>query len=258
MNKDIKISFLVLDFLKPIETRNCLESIKKHALFPHLTILLDNGGNEQYPWDLYKEELCDTLISKKDGMGGGFGQTDLIRYCPTEYFFFIQNDQILIRDINRDIIDYFIKVLDVGFHCIDLNGDQSRKGIWTDRAHFMRTSFFNSLGPFPNSGPGKDNGLWNEKYLQDKFINNNYKIAHIEPLFFQDEGRNSIRQAGDGLYKHNCDDKRLWILKFPTYVTEPYPPFDKELEWPRVLKGEWEQGSVPVNWAKHSFKYWNS
>src|ERR1041384_263136 len=134
---DIKCSFLVLDFKKSQETFNCVESIKKPALFPYTTIYLDNGGfDEEYPNELYKKGLCDVLVRKKNGMGGGYGQTDLIRYCPTEYFFFIQNDQELILDITQENINWFIELLNNGYSCIDLNGDQSRSGIWTDRAHF--------------------------------------------------------------------------------------------------------------------------
>lgn len=252
------VSFLILDFSKHLETLRCINSIRKNALFPYKLIYLDNGAcGEEYPNQFYNKGFVDVLIRKRKGMGGGYGQTDLIRYCDTEYFFFVQNDQELIQNITNDTIEYFIDLLNNGYHCIDLNGDQSRKGIWTDRAHFMKTSFFNELGPFPNGGPGLDSVKWNEQYLQEKFKENDYKIFHMNPLFFLDNGRTSIREAGDGLYKHNCDNKKLWILKQPTYITEPYPPFDKEIEWPKVLKGEWIQGDIPINWEKHSFRYWN-
>ncbi len=255
---NIKCSFLILDFLKYKESRSCLESIKKHALFPHLTIYLDNGGfGEVYPNQFYIEELCDILIRKKEGNGGGCGQTDLIRFCPTEYFFFIQNDQELTIDLTGAHIDYFIGLLENGYDCVDLNGDQSRNGIWTDRAHFMKTSFFNSLGPFPNGGPGLDHLKWNEQYLQEKFKENNYKIAHINPVPFKDCGKWSVREAGDGLYKHRCDTKEMHVLKTPTYITEPYPPFDKDLEWPAVLSGEWKNGEIPIKWKTNSFKCWD-
>ena len=48
---------------------------------------------------------------KKPGIrpGGGFGQTDLWRYCDTEYLLFIQNDQALVREIDEDTNKYFQK-----------------------------------------------------------------------------------------------------------------------------------------------------
>src|SRR3990167_1624033 len=120
---EIKVSFLILDYRKESETFDCLYSIKKRALFPHKTILLDNGGfGLDYPNRFYEADLCDVLIRKQKGMGGGYGQTGLIRYCDTEYFIFVQNDQELIQDMTEHTIKYFIDALNMGYHCIDLNG----------------------------------------------------------------------------------------------------------------------------------------
>jgi len=254
---NINVSFLVLDFRKELETYDCLASIKKRALFPHKIIYLDNGGfDEKYPHELYKDELCDVLIRKKNGMGGGYGQTDLTRFCDTEYFFFVQNDQKLITNIHQENIDFFIKLLNDGYHCIDLNGDQSRKNMWTDRAHFMKTSFFNSLGPFPNGGPGLDDIPWNEEYLSNKFRDNDYKIAHIQPLLFMDCGKWSVREAGDGIFRHRCDTKIMFVDKVPSYKTNVYPPLN-DLEWDEIFSGNWpKEGKIPEEWEKHSFVYW--
>lgn len=251
-------SFLVLDFLKEKESRECLESIQKYALFPHQTIYLDNGGFDlEYPNQLYKDGLFDVLIRKKKGFGGGYGQTDLIRYCPTEFFFFVQNDQKLVQYLTLDHLNYFINLLNHGYHCIDLNGDQSGKGIWTDRAHFMRTSVFNSLSPFPNGGPGLDHIKWNEQFLQEKFKSLNYKIAHLSPTSFVDCGKWSIREAGDGLYKHRTDTKILFIQKTPTYKTDVFPPFDEQ-DWELALSGKWpSEGKIPNLWQNNSFTIWN-
>ena len=256
MNKDIKISFLVLDYRKYEETNQCLSSIRKHALFPHQVILLDNGAADlEYPNELYYSGLCDVLIRKKQGYGGGHGQTDLIRFCNTEYFIFVQNDQKLILDITSEHVDYFISLLSK-YHCIDMNGDQSGKGIWTDRAHMMKTDVFNKLGPFPNGGPGLDNLKWNEQHLQEQFKIKDYKIAHINPTPFQDCGKWSIREAGDGIYKHRTDTKLLFIEKQPTYRTQVFPPFDDK-DWELALSGEWpNNGKIPNLWQKHSFIVW--
>lgn len=256
---NIILSFLVCDFRKKFETQNCLQSIKKHALLPHCTIYLDNGASdENYPNDFYQQELCDIIIRKRRGMGAGFGQTDLIRFCSTKYFIFVENDQELIQDITQDRLNYFIDLLEnKGFHCIDLNGDQSNKDAWTNRAHLMKTSFFNSFAPFPNGGPGYDSLPWNEEFLSHKFRDNNYKIAHIRPLFFKDCGKWSIREAGDGLYKHRTDTKILFIEKTPTYKTDVFPPFDTE-DWELALSGNWpKDGKVPNLWKNNVFKCWS-
>lgn len=252
---NIDLSVLVLDFKKEVETRQCLESIRKNLQVPHKTVLLDNGSGEDYPWALYKEGLADVLISKKIGGGGGAGQTDLFRWCDTKWALFVQNDQTLNYTIGQSEFDGLTALFAQGFHCIDLNGDQSRKGIWTDRAHLIETSFFNSLGPFPNGGPGNDAAPWNEEYLQKVFKERGYKIAHVTPAVFADNGKWSYREAGDGIYRHRCDLKTLYVLKNPTYRTDVYPPLNEQ-EWQVMLEGNWVDGTIPEAWKEHSFRAW--
>lgn len=249
------VSFLVLDFLKHEETKLCLESIRAHAKIPHKIILLDNGGKQDYSWEFYKNGLCDVIISKAVGRGGGYGQTDLFRWCDTKYAIFVQQDQQLMYDIGEGEFNHLVTPLSNGYHCVDLNGDQSRRGVWTDRAHLIETAFFNSLGPFPNGGPGLDNIPWNEEFLQKVFAEKGYKILHLQGPIFSDGGKWSIREAGDGLYRHRCDVKSLYVLRKPTYKTEVYPPFNDE-EWAKALAGKWVDGDIPEAWKAHSFVHW--
>ena len=249
------VSVLVLDYRKPTESRACLESIRRHLQVPHKVVYLDNGGGEDYVWHLYQEGLCDVLISKREGRGGGYGQTDLFRWCDTQYALFVQNDQVLQYDITEEMFAAMQQALRGTYRCVDLNGDQSARGVWTDRAHLIETAFFNSLGPFPNGGPGNDAAPWNEAHLQRVFEERGYHIAHVRPALFADAGKWSVREAGDGLYKHRCDTKQLWVLERPTYRTEVYPPFNDE-EWVRVLGGEWVDGTIPEQWKLHSFVHW--
>lgn len=258
---DKVISYLILDFNKPQESKNLLLSIHKHAKHKKQITYLCNGGASDYAYEYYKNGLIDNLIIKKNGDGGGFGQTDLWRYCKTKYAFFVQVDQVLINEINEDVISYFIELLNNGFHCIDVNGDQSNRDRWTDRAHFMEVDFFNKIGDFPNGGPGLDAIPWNEEFLSIKFQENNYKIAHIEPLLFADCGKWSERQAGDGLFKHRCDTKQMWVIKTPSSKTEVYPPLS-DSEWLDVLSNKWpvwgvdKIGRIPEKWSQHSFRVW--
>lgn len=250
------LSVLVLDFMKERESRHCLESIRSHVRVPHKVIYLDNGGGQDYAWAFRKEGLCDVLISKREGRGGGFGQTDLFRYCDTKYALFVQNDQTMMADLTPTVFAHFIKLLDK-HQCIDLNGDQSNKGIWTDRAHLIKTDVFNHLGPYPNGGPGNDAMPWNEAYLQRMFAERGYTIAHIRPPMFGDNGKWSTREAGDGLYRHRCDTKQMYVLKVPTQRTDVYPPFT-DAEWVTVLAGKWVDGTVPDQWKAHSFTWWEN
>ncbi len=246
-----QVTVLVLDYSKPIETRRCLESICRHLLVAHKTVLLDNGGGLDYPWQLYKDGLCDVLISKRVGRGGGYGQTDLFRWCDTPFALFLQNDQELLYDVDETQFARLAALLD-GYQCVDLNGDQSGRGVWSDRAHLIKTDFFNSLAPFPNGGPGLDAAKWNEQYLQEVFADRGCQIAHVKPALFADCGKWSVRESGDGILKHRCDTKQMYVVKQPTYLSDVYPPLNED-EKRQMLAGEWVDGTIPVAWLSHSF-----
>lgn len=173
----------------------------------------------------------------------------------------IQNDQELLYDIDERAFQTLIGLLEPGgltnepYHCVDLNGDQSNCGAWTDRAHLIKTDFFNGLGPFPNGGPGDDARPWNEAYLQRVFAERGYKIAHMKPALFADCGKWSVREAGGGIFKHRCDTKQMFVVRPPTYRSEIYPPFNDQ-EWSRALAGCWVDGAIPEAWKAHSFTHW--
>lgn len=254
---EVSLTVLVLGYGKPEEARECLTSLRLHIQVPSKIIYQENGAPEQsHAWVLYQNGLCDVLVTKRAGGGGGVGQTDLWRMCDTTYALFVQEDQTLRYDITPSIFLSMTSALDSGdYACVDLNGDQSSRGVWTDRAHLMKASVFNGLGPFPNGGPGNDAVPWNEAYLQCVFATRGLKIAHVTPAFFTDQGKWSIREAGDGLFKHRCDTKQMWVLKRPTRRTEVYPPLS-DSEWERVLAGNWSDGDIPLAWREHSFRHW--
>lgn len=246
------ISFLVLDYKKPIETNICLSSIRQNAKFNHQIIYLDNGSNSLYPMQFHETGLADYTILKKHGNGGGYGQTDLFRFCNTKYSIFVQSDQYLARVLDENTIKTYILLLDSGFQCIDMNGDQSGKGIWTDRAHMIKTDLFNKLGPFPNGGPGLDAVPWNEAYLQEQFQKRQYKIFHA-PVSFIDNGRTSVRQSEyGGIFEHETDTKRLKVLQIPSKANNVYPILNNK-EWDLVLNGQWVDGTIPEASQKDSF-----
>ncbi len=247
------LTVAVLSYHKEAETRACLESIRAHLHVPESqVVLLENGGANYYPWTLYQEGLCDALIIKRRGFGGGVGQTDLFRFSPSPYTLFVQCDQVMQYNLSaKTFIEMMCLLEPDSYDVLDLNGDQSGRGVWTDRAHMVKTEWFNGLGPFPNGGPGLDSVPWNEAYLQTKV--DPKRICHVKPTLFRDAGKWSIREAGDGLFKHECDTKRMYVLRRPTYRTEVYPPFN-DTEWESVLAGAWVNGSIPEAWKPHSFK----
>lgn len=254
------VSFLCLGFRKPLETRLCLESIRDHAKVPCQVILLDNGSRESDALDMHQDGLCDVLISKTNGRGGGVGQTDLFRYCDTRYAYFVQSDQILKHDITPEVQARFISALEGGARCIDLNGDQSGSGRWTDRAHFIDVQWFNSLAPFPNGGPGPLHELrWNENYLQEVFDSLGNPIAHVRPVFFADNGVTTVRELPcGGIVRMRTDTKAVWWIKPPS---SPYVfPEHTTDEWVAAIRGEWVGGTVPQIYLDRgaSFNHWTN
>jgi hypothetical protein len=254
----MNLSALVLDYRKEYETRLCLESLRQHLKVPCKIVYLDNGSNDSYPWSFYQEGLCDVLISKKVGMGGGHGQTDLFRWCDTQYALFIQSDQVLTRDITPDILKQMTDCLESGARCVDLNGDQSQAGRWTDRAHLIDAKWFNSLAPFPNGGPGPLHELrWNENYLQEVFDKLGNPIVHVRPLFFADRGMTTVRETPcGGIVRMRTDTKAVEWLALPK---KPYIfPEHTEAEWQTVMSGNWRAGTIPEIYLQRgdSFNHW--
>lgn len=253
------ISILVSDFLKPEESKLCLESIKKFITTEHEVIFLSNSGLEDYVLDFYKSGLIDRLIINKKNSGGGNAAVDLFAVCNNHYSLFLQNDQELIREISPNHIENFIQLLNNGYSCIDLAGAVGGQNIYSERLHFINVDFYNSIYKGEKGavgGPGPFNfNKYSEGWIQEYFKNNNLKIAHLGS-YVKDNGVWSVREIGDGLYRHRCDTKQFYVLKIPTYITTEYPPFDLEIEWPKVLKGEWRDGDIPLKWQPHSFRVW--
>jgi hypothetical protein len=256
-----QLSICVLDFERPEESSKCLKSIKRFVKVDHEVVFCCNGSqNPEYAWDFYKQGLIDKLIINKFGNGGGFGTAQTINSIFNKYFLWIECDCEIRAELNNQNLSIILNALESEeYTSIDLTGGISGRGIFSGRSFIMDRQFFNSIHKTENGligGPGPYNHVrYIESFIQEHFEVNNLKVGHADG-FLIDNGKWSIREIGDGKYKHRCDTKAFYILKSPTYITEEYPPFDKELEWPKVLKGEWINGDVPLKWKPHSFIYW--
>ncbi len=102
MKEKAKVSILVLDFMRPVESELCLQSLKQNLKFKAPIIYLSNGGDQDYVWDFYKNGLIDKLILNKENTGLGFGTTDLFKICDTEYAIYVQCDQFLGREYTEE------------------------------------------------------------------------------------------------------------------------------------------------------------
>jgi len=252
-----KISYLILDYQKPEESKVCLESIHKNSKFDYQVIYLSNGGEQDYVLDYYKAGLIDKLILNKKNSGSGCATVDLYNICDTNYAFYVQNDQELIAEIRSQDVEFMIDMLRHEYSCIDLAGAQAGINRFSERVSLMNVKFYNQIPKLSVGGPGPLNFCkYLEQVVQEYFAENNLKIMHCQPAF-KDNGKWSIREIGDGIYKHRCDTKVLQVLKRPTYKTEVYPPFTDQ-EWQIVLNGGWPtEGQIPENWKQHSFVAWN-
>ncbi len=260
-----KVSVLVLDFLKPNETRLCLESIKKHCLFDKEVVYLNNGGDIQdYAWDFYKEGLVDRLIVNSENLGCGWGMEILHQNSNTEYSIMMQNDQFFHQDLSQEnifgLIQAFESHPDVGG--ISLAGYPAGENTYSDRCHLISSKFYLSIDK-EMGGCGPLNHIkYSEQSVQEFFKKNNYKFLRTTRPFVTDNGVFSIREMQDGaLYRHRCDLKTLWVEKFPIKKTEIYPPLNDQ-EWEDMLNKNWpvwgkdKEGRIPEAWREHSFRVW--
>lgn len=253
-----RISFLILDYNKPEESKLCLDSIRNNVSgVDYEIVYLSNGGDQDYVFDFYKAGLIDKLILNKVNNGCGNGTHELFAACSTEYAFYVQNDQILIAPLDQERVATYIKFLQENPKtlCIDVAGAQAGLYRYSERAHFINVEKYLNIprgikGELGGPGPF-NNKTYVENYVQ-KFAER-YSLAVIhDDCLFQDNGKWSIRSIGDGVYKHRCDTKEFYVLKCPTYKTPTYPPFNDE-EWDLALNGKWVDGTVPKEWEPHVF-----
>ncbi len=256
------ISYLVLDYNKPAETRNALLSIRKFARHNHQIILLSNGGEQNYIFDLYKEGLIDKLIVNKINNGLGYGTEDLFRFCDTEWAIYFQNDQELAVPINDENIDYIIKSIKNSLNgqkigAIGLAGEPCGPNTYSERAHFINVRFYNSI-PKTHGGCGPFNHLkYNEQAVQEYFKENNYLFLAANPPLVRDCGFYTIRELPDGaIVRMRTDKKSVTWIKNPKekYM---FPDMTDE-EWTLSINGQWTNGTIPEKYKSGSFNCWGN
>ena len=249
------LSFLVLDYYRPQETKTCLKSIRDNCKVDHQIYYLNNGALDYYPYDYLKQGLCDILISRRVNNGGGYGTEDLYKICDTEFAVYVQCDQWLNMPICQKDLDIFSYGLSLGHSCIDLAGAQCGEGIYSERANLMSVELYNSIKGKPHGGPGPFGDYeHNEGYIQRYFKENNMTVGHVTP-YFANNGKWSIREHPcGGITKHSTDEKKLYVIKRPTSKTNSIGIGEED--WKKVVNGEWNDGNIPREWMAHSFKYW--
>lgn len=254
-----KYNFLILDYNRPKESELCLHSIKKHAKFNHNIIYLSNGGNQDYILDYYKNGLIDKLILRKDNSGCGLGTRELFNDfdIDSEFVFYVQCDQFMVRDLTPEEINNYITNMKNNILYVDLAGNQGH-GKYSERAHFINKNSYNKI-PNTRGGPGPyANEKWTEETMQDYMKENNLTFLSVNPLVFKDNGKVSYRQFPcGGETMHFTDTKQLWILKPLKEKYSSWPNIElTEKEWELVLTNNWINGTIPERLKQHSFNHW--
>jgi hypothetical protein len=242
-----QVSYLVLDYNRPEETRACLKSIRENSRFEYQTILLSNGGEQGYIWDLYREGWIDRLLLNRTNNGLGYGTTDLFRYCDTEYAIYVQNDQIMHHPLEQTLLDGLIATLerDRRIGAFGLAGYCAGVDVYSERPHLINVEFYNSIPDKPNGGcgPHYEKG-YNEGYIQKYFKDHGLHYFCGEPYFFSDNGTWTIRETPcGGISRINIYTRQLWWDRLPK--AKCVDPDLSDREWELSIEGKWVGGTVP-------------
>ena len=264
------VEYLILDYERKEEARLLLNSIKKYSKFDYTVTFLCNGGEQSYAKKLKEEGLIDKLILNQVNTGSGGGTVQLFAQCETKYALYIQVDQILSAELTDRHINAFIDLIENKGYCyVDLAGDQCN-GIYSERAQFINTKFYNSI-PKSVGGAGPWHGMtWTEEHIQNYIKDNTLKYKSVYIIdesqqdangqnvrmpVFMNNGKWSHRSNLDGSkWKHRTDTKQLWVIKKPTKKFD-YPNLTDE-EWELAFEGKWPNGDVPEKDKSHSFLHW--
>lgn len=262
--KEPEVTFVVLDFEKPNETYNCLSSIKQRVKFPHKVIYYHNGKSK-HAESLFRGELIDIIAqsSVNDGLGVGTRNAMALSFSP--YTIYWQNDQILGKDFLQKDLDTLILFLDSfkDTKSIGLAGAPCGNGIYSERAHIIKTDFYRQMEfeiPLSDGGAGPyHHQQWREGQIQKFYRENNY--VHFTDHGFQyaiDIGKWTIRDCAGGRIRMRTDTKAVWWDITPT---ESYIfPEHTESEWADAIAGKWIGGTIPQIYLdkKESFTCWDN
>lgn len=265
------VSFLVLDFDKPVESRLLLESIRDRTQFAHKTIYLHNGrrdAGEEYGYQYLRDGLIDQFIQTRVNHGLGVGTRDLFSACFSPWAVYAQNDQILARDFEvaelQEIIGLIGTKTAAGEEVasVSLAGPVCGEGVYTERAHLISAGFYRHMEmnvglPCGGAGP-YHHEPWREGAIQRYYKDNGYTHLTSRRALFMDNGREAKRQNPDGSrWMHYPDTKSLFLLSGP--VTERYIyPYLTEQEWDQVIATQsWPPGQIPEREKGNSFHVWH-
>lgn len=254
-----RLSFLVLDYNRPNELKQTLESIRLFCKVDHQIIVHANGGEQSYHLEYYRDGLIDKLILNKFNNGAGYGCSDLFNYCNTDWACYLEGDQPLVRPLEKDEFNRWKYLYNTNdkIRFVSLVG-LATAGNFSQRAFFTNVHFYRELSKqMPNGGPGFYKDLdTNEHFVQEYIMNKGLELF-LPRMLVMDLGCYSVNSnPDDSVWLHRTDTRQVWLVKGPVKEKWNYPNFN-DAEWDKVLAfQEWEDGEVPTKDKPHSFLHW--
>lgn len=261
------LSVLVLDYAKPIESRLCLESVKRHVKVPHAVVFCDNGGGEDYPIQFVREGLVDQLIVNRHSRGLGLGTRDLFALSPGRLALYLQNDQCLVADLTEESLNALCVPMYQGqpkVVSVSLAGAPCGRGVYSERAHLIETNLYQNIERagdlgYHGAGPYHD-GPWREEQTQALYTRQGWTHHTDHPPLVRDNGVYAVRDmAAGGLFVHRTDTKQMWVIRKPDDILTFNPAYPKLMEEEKafLMVQGWPDGRVPLLEQDTSFHCWD-
>jgi hypothetical protein len=262
MNAAPLVSIVILDFQRQKEADLLLHSLKEYAPFDYEIVYVSNGGRQDYVKQYYEDGEIDRLVLCHENEGCGVGTRLGFHAALGKYVLYVQVDQFLCRELTQQHVDAIVTFLTSNPQClyVDFAGDQGH-GNFSERAFFIERLRYLSIPKLEETigGPGPyANTPWTEELAQNYMRDNGLSFISAQPLYFADNGQNSIRTNPDGsIWMHYPDTKQLWLIQGPVKERYIYPRLN-DTEWASVLETQsWEAGKIPEEEVKESFHVWH-
>ncbi len=248
-------SICILDFNRGDIALECIKSLQDGVRGEYDILYYSNGGPQQYVIDFYNAGYIDKLFLSSKNEGCNSGTIRLINNITTEYFIFLESDNVLMSLTQKNLTDFEDALNSEGVGCIDLAG----LGHLSQRAFAMKTNLYKELKHMkPNGGPGPfeyTKNEWTEGEAQ-KLLKQKNLHSVAAAGFIKNNGKFTIREMlCGGILKLRCDTKQLWIEKTPKQKQDIFHLSD--VEWGQILNKEWIDGTVPKGLEKESFVCFN-
>lgn len=259
LNKEI--SFLVVDFNRPNESRLLVESLHKHVKFENYEVIFySNGGIQDYVVDFYKKGLITRLILNQKNDGIGMAQPRLIEFCQTDYFINVQCDRYMSRDFTLEELNAMKQAFQTNekLGVIDFTFNNG----FSENAYMMRTNFACQVPDHKGGGPGPFYflGAGSETSTHNWIIKNQLEVRSWSNKLFNDSGMYAIQELPcGGMFKKRTDTQQLTILKKPAKKYNDVPGLRiSDEEWDKILNGTYINGTILEDHKKDTFFYFSN